>query len=45
MENALRANLEDVRERHERDIKTLQEAYGEVMLELRARKTKLVPAV
>lgn len=38
MENALRAKLEDVREQYEREIKTLQEAYGEAMLELRARK-------
>jgi cell division protein FtsB len=38
MENALRAKPEDVREQYEREIKTLQEAYGEAMLELRARK-------
>ena len=38
MENALRAKPEDVRELYEREIKTLQEAYGEAMLELRARK-------
>ena len=38
MENALRAKPEDVREQHEREIKALQEAYGEAMLELRARK-------
>jgi hypothetical protein len=37
MENALRAKPEDVREQHEREIKALQEAYGEAMLELRAR--------
>ena len=35
MENALRAKPEDVREQYERQ---LQEAYGEAMLELRARK-------
>jgi cell division protein FtsB len=29
---------EDVREQYEREIKKLQEAYGEAMLELRARK-------
>jgi transposase-like protein len=37
MENALRAKPEDVRE-YERQLKELQEAYGEAMLELRARK-------
>jgi len=39
MENALRAKPEDVREQYEREIKKLQEAYGEAMLELRARKS------
>ncbi len=39
MENALRANPLDVKEQYERQIKDLQEAYGEAMLELRARKT------
>ncbi|MDZ4078433.1 MAG: hypothetical protein U1E07_08495 [Hydrocarboniphaga sp.] len=29
---------EDVREQYERKLKDLQEAYGEAMLELRARK-------
>ena len=38
LENALRAKPEDVREQYEREIKKLQEAYGEAMLELRARK-------
>jgi transposase-like protein len=41
MENALRAKPEDVRdvrEQYERQLKNLQEAYGEAMLELRARK-------
>lgn len=38
MENALRANPQDVREQYERQIKELQEAYGEAMLELRVRK-------
>ena len=38
MENALRANPLDVREQYERQLKELQEAYGEAMLELRARK-------
>jgi len=34
MENALRANPLDVKEQYERQIKGLQEAYGEAMLEL-----------
>lgn len=38
MENALRAKPEDVREQYEGQLKALQEAYGEAMLELRARK-------
>ena len=38
MENALRAKPEDVREQYERQLRDLQEAYGEAMLELRARK-------
>lgn len=39
MENALRASpLLDIKEQYERQIKALQEAYGEAMLELRARK-------
>ena len=38
MENALRAKPEGVREQYERQLKDLQEAYGEAMLELRARK-------
>ena len=38
MENALRANPLDLKDQYERQIKDLQEAYGEVMLELRARK-------
>src|SRR6185312_4938120 len=38
MENALRANPQDVREQYEKQLKHLQEAYGEAMLELRARK-------
>jgi len=38
MENALRANPQDVREQYERQLKDLQEAYDEAMLELRARK-------
>jgi transposase-like protein len=38
MENALRANPLDIREHYEKQIKQLQEAYGEAMLELRARK-------
>ena len=38
MENALRTNPLEVREEYERRLKELQEAYGEAMLELRARK-------
>ena len=38
MENALRANPQDLREQYEKELKDLQEAYGEAMLELRARK-------
>lgn len=38
MENALRANPLDIKEQYERQIKDLQEAYGEAMPELRARK-------
>lgn len=40
MENALRAKPLDVREQYERQLKELQEAYGEAMLELRAKKKK-----
>lgn len=38
MENALKAKPEDVRAQYERLLKDLKEAYGEAMLELRARK-------
>ena len=38
MEDALRAKPEDIREQYERDLKDLQEAYGEAMLGLRAQK-------
>ena len=38
MENALRANPLDVRQEYEEQLRGLQEAYGEAMLELRARK-------
>jgi transposase-like protein len=38
LENALRANPLDIKEQYERQLKELQEAYGEAMLELRARK-------
>lgn len=38
MENTQRANPLDIREPYEKQIKQLQEAYGEAMLELRARK-------
>ena len=38
LENALRAEPLDIKEQYERQLKELQEAYGEAMLELRARK-------
>lgn len=38
VENSLRANPLDIREQYEKQLKDLQEAYGEAMLELRARK-------
>ena len=38
MENSLRAKPLDIREQYEKQLKDLQEAYGEAMLELRARK-------
>ena len=38
MENALRTKPIEVKEQYERQIKVLQEAYGEAMLELRTRK-------
>lgn len=38
MENSSRANPLDIREQYEKQLKDLQEAYGEAMLELRARK-------
>jgi hypothetical protein len=38
MENALRTKPLDLREQYEKEIRKLQEAFGEAMLELRARK-------
>mgnify|MGYP000940751688 FL=1 len=38
MKNALRTKPLEIKEQYERQIKDLQEAYGEAMLELRARK-------
>ena len=38
IENALRAKPRDVRQQYEEQIHQLQAAYGEAMLELRARK-------
>jgi hypothetical protein len=35
---SLRANPLDIREQYEKQLKDLQEAYGEAMLEIRARK-------
>lgn len=42
MKNALKANPLDIHSQYERQIKDLQEAYGEAMLELRARNVPLV---
>ena len=38
MENTLKANPLDVRQQYEKQLQDLQSAYGEAMLELRARK-------
>ena len=38
LENALRAKPLDIKEQYERQLKELQEAYGEAMLELHARE-------
>ena len=38
MENALRTKPLEIREEYERQLKELQEAYGEAMLELGARQ-------
>jgi hypothetical protein len=38
MENALRAKPLDIKEQYERQLADLQSAYGEAILELRARK-------
>ncbi|MCP1292174.1 hypothetical protein NK214_18485 [Chromobacterium sp. S0633] len=38
MENARRSTPMEICEPYEKQIKDLQEAYGEAMLELRARK-------
>ena len=38
MENALRANSRDVAELYEKRLDELTSAYGEAMLELKARK-------
>lgn len=38
MENALRATPLDVRQQYEKQLHELREAYGEPILELRARK-------
>ena len=40
MENSLRANPLDIREQYGKQLRDLQEAYGEAMLELRARKKR-----
>lgn len=41
IENALQANPSDIHEQYERQLKQLKEAYGEAILELRARKSQL----
>lgn len=38
MENALRSKPQEIKEQYERQLSDLQQAYGEAMLELRARK-------
>ena len=38
MENALRSKPLEIKEQYERQLSDLQQAYGEAMLELRARK-------
>ena len=38
MENALRSTPLEIKEQYERQLSELQQAYGEAMLELRARK-------
>jgi transposase-like protein len=38
MENSLRATPQDIQAQYEKQLKDLQEAYGEAMLELLARK-------
>ena len=38
MENALRAKPLDIKDQYERQLADLQAAYGEAMLELRARR-------
>jgi len=38
MENSLRSKPLDVKEQYEKQLSDLQQAYGEAMLELRARK-------
>jgi hypothetical protein len=40
MQNAVKAKLEDIREQYESQLKALQEAYREAMLELRAQKNR-----
>ncbi|WP_281283547.1 hypothetical protein [Palleronia caenipelagi] len=39
MEKPLKANALDVRQQYEKQLKDLQKAYGEAMLQLRARKS------
>ena len=39
MENALRSKPLEIKEQYERQLSDLQQAYGQAMLELRARKS------
>lgn len=43
MENALRSKPLEIKEQYERQLSDLQQAYGEAMLELRARKKSWHP--
>lgn len=44
MENALRSNPLNIKEIYEKQIKTLQQAYGEAMLELRVKSKQGCPS-
>ncbi len=42
MENVLQAKLEDILEQYEEQLNALQKAYGEAMMEIRARKNRTI---